>query len=78
MHNLFNGVLLHTLKFLLLDRDLFLMDLVVHERRRHVHGRKSVHNRRNKNFHDVLVNSLRSRCHMSGHRCRCRCHELDS
>ena len=49
MHNLFNGVLLHTLKFLLLGRDLFLMDLVVHGRRRHVHGRKkSFHDRRNK------------------------------
>ena len=50
MHNLFNGVLLYTLKFVLLGRDLFLMDLVVHGRRRHVHGRKkSFHNRRNKN-----------------------------
>ena len=29
MHNLINGVLLYTLKFLLLGRDLFLTDLVV-------------------------------------------------
>ena len=50
MHNLSNGVLLHALKFVLLGRDLFLMDLFVHGRRRHVHGRKkSFHNRRNKN-----------------------------
>ena len=50
MHNLSHGVLLNTLKFVLLGRDLFLMDLVVHGRRRHVHGKKkSFHNRRNKN-----------------------------
>ena len=64
-----NGVLLHTLKFLLLGRDLVLTDLVVHGRRRHVHRRKKTfHNRRNKNVCSrCALNSPRSRCHMFGH-----------
>ena len=57
IHNLFNGVLLHTLKNLLLGSDLFQINLVVHGRRRLVHGRTtSFHNRRNRNVHDVLLN----------------------
>ena len=66
MHNLSNGVLLHTLKFLLLGSDLFLMDLVVHRRRRHVHGRKNPSTIVGTRMfvHGVLLNSLRSRCHM--------------